>query len=865
MAGILNPKYAMTFVGGPVNAANLAAGGGFLPIVMADTHYLPVVAGGTMAAGPLPNTCVSDWRMLEVAYASVASVLAIAPTLAQLIHDIVFPELDWASGLLQAADAAGFLDWSVRSSLAEAVAVMVRGLTQHRTSAPNLWVADATRFVQLPPDITAAQIAALPADEQYIYSITLGMLVQSSSGEMHGLAVFSMICPGRTLQAMRTQEAFVDTVLSLSTALESQRAGFLGRNNRIKAREAGSFILSTAVVGSEYLVAVPPQGAFAVTTRLGPLAASEQNFPGYFHDAWPGCAPNLALLMPSTTGNNAFAFVSQMIGAAPTPAKVRALDEQVRSLMPLLEADAPPGQPVAARVTLMAKLLSEPRKADDPKSGSRGIDSAGWADIWNRPINRTLNAQLQAANTLPLVEYRVARILLSSDSALAILMLLKKVRPQNKLCKDISGAFIPSAIHTVFRRDIFTTGAGAAAVVKTEFFAALKTETIDKIVAGDWAPGSGLDIFGDILYPVICTLQEAPQFFDQHMPNETLDLFVDEWLLEKCTETLVAVFRRINLGGGGPNSLHSLLTTFAANVRRWNKFGADDGAIRSIDSLRLLQKQAALVAFREASIAWKDMLSLTPDVAVRPLEFAPTSGGAQAVLAQVDEQLARCEVERKRQATELGVSAVVHFDPGRHGYRPTSPTASSASGASSSRPLGLSGVSMRSTSPSRMSAVSFGQSPNDSVSQIGVTQPYNNLARVTGYVASSTGGNDAERIATETGSKVSEVKAYGNGFMFEGNVFGGPKDPDLTLQNSSPCWFAPNHKAHMFCPHPPGVCTHSAPPGVETRIMFGRPADQQGNGQQGYGKWQDKPKGGKGQQGSKGKGKGKPGNKRQGK
>ena len=79
----------------------------------------------------------------------------------------------------------------------------------------------------------------------------------------------------------------------------------------------------------------------------------------------------------------------------------------------------------------------------DAAAGSEAIatlDSAAWARILQQPQVKALLARLEPLNVTPLVEHRVARVLLSDPAAMAMQIVAGKCKPVQATLRQNGGS-----------------------------------------------------------------------------------------------------------------------------------------------------------------------------------------------------------------------------------------------------------------------------------------------------------------------------------------------------------------------------------------------------------------------------------------
>ena len=202
----------------------------------------------------------------------------------------------------------------------------------------------------------------------------------------------------------------------------------------------------------QLLICVPVTRCFDAGARYR-LSAREA-FPMYFLDAFRAAFPNIALLVGETIDpTEAWGYVSQMLGKQPESSSTQALEGSIGQLLPHLDTATLRAAPAQERVAEMQKLVRQMHadsgsdklvtSSGDAASDTEAIatlDSAAWARILQQPQVKALLARLEPLNVTPLVEYRVARVLLSDPAAMGMQIVAGKCKPVQATLRQMGAA-----------------------------------------------------------------------------------------------------------------------------------------------------------------------------------------------------------------------------------------------------------------------------------------------------------------------------------------------------------------------------------------------------------------------------------------
>ena len=200
-------------------------------------------------------------------------------------------------------------------------------------------------------------------------------------------------------------------------------------------------------------IAVPPENAFsfAALYRL----TKDQALPSYFELGWRRAYPGLSGLMGASCNSaEALRLTGRLLAAPPSESGLDSLSARVLLLLSHLDTAVLRTAPASDRVTKMEGLLkggggsasADGLSLADPgsvPSDASARDNVTWGRILAKPETKALVTALEALNVVPLVEYRVARLLLSSPSALGIHVIAGTSwsKPPTQLFRAMTAAF----------------------------------------------------------------------------------------------------------------------------------------------------------------------------------------------------------------------------------------------------------------------------------------------------------------------------------------------------------------------------------------------------------------------------------------
>ena len=190
-------------------------------------------------------------------------------------------------------------------------------------------------------------------------------------------------------------------------------------------------MVSQLVPHPRLTIPVPPANAFsfAALYRL----SKDDALPTFFELAWRSAYPALSSLMgPACTATTALQLTGRLLAAPPSESLLDSLAAKVSLLQPHLDNAALRNAPAADRVTKIESLLQSSGSSTSSGAGTSATTASGaaadssskdhvvWARVLDKPDTKTMVTALEALNVTHLVEYRVARLLLSSPSPLGI-------------------------------------------------------------------------------------------------------------------------------------------------------------------------------------------------------------------------------------------------------------------------------------------------------------------------------------------------------------------------------------------------------------------------------------------------------------
>ena len=804
-----DPRYDVVFAGGNPTAANITASGGEPLLDLQPTHWLVVVSGGDLPASPNGGNLKSvPWRVMEVAVFKVFAITQQCNAATLHGHTVILAVI---SSFFRMSVAGG-LSFNTLSSCKVALAELVRVAGPLARANPAAWTLGMAQLQVLPPQAGAA----VPAAERWLGELNFGML-STMDGAPRGAAVLCAMSTSRMTSAGRRTDDFKDAMEEVAEVIEMARPNWSTKAQRPKAVAAASIIMQK-VSGMPIHLITCCSGPRAYDLAVSLRFTAQEAFPGYFAMSWQAAYPSLAaLVLPSAESATALAFAGRLLGDTPSPAALDSLEAKIKTLLPHL--DTPSLRQAAAldRVSAMEPLLRSVRSGSLALSGgttdgdtATASDPLTWSRIFAQPLTVAFLAALEPHDIVPLIAYRGARVMLSHASPLGILMVAGKVKPPQKMLKNMAACALLASATIAVQRTMLVDDAN---VLRTEWFSAIPETLCAKLFSGKWkvdtTSPTSIDLWAEIAAPILAKRKGA-HYLEAHRHASAAAFFVSEYELRLGSPIIVAFFATIGVTGTAANSLASVLATFetlAGNVAAFpNKFAPGRQACQE------LLVQAGQRCFADAAAAWVLMLASPLEQASKPAEFAPATNGLHAILAQlrVKTDFVAQQIEIDNLTTVKPASAVSATASSlATAVLPHSGVASTLSGSSSAL----------SAAHSTLSHGSLALMP--SASQVGSPPGSQASFNLTGVVGDAA---DPQTLLAEWGSRTHELVPHGNGYFF-GNVYSGPADAHHVLPaNTCPASLCPNRRQqHKFCIFTPGSCTHPPPRGVPLSTYLDNP------------------------------------------
>ena len=522
---------------GTVTVPHIIAAGGDVQLLIAAEHWLNVVSGG------LPGTALAvggqQFSLRELDIAMFQMVKLDVAVLGRTIRSLA-SSLGAAAEKLQECLNEG-MPWVVLGSKVAAIACWVAWGRRCARLRPAQWLWDVAHMMALPPH-TGAE---LTAEARFSDEITFEML-STAEGAPRGAAAYRAVIPHGYIADGRRSPIFLDSLEEIVDAVELGRPGFGAMNSATRqARAFCSHILRLMPADvPQLLICVPAARCFDAGARYR-LSAIEA-FPMYFLDAFRAAFPNIALLVGETIDpTEAWGYVSQMLGKQPESSSTQALEGSVGQLLPHLDTASLRAAPAQERVAEMLKLVRQMHadtgsdkmvnSSGDVAIGSEAIaslDSVAWARILQQPQLKALLARLEPLNVTPLVEHRVARVLLSDPAAIGMQIVTGKCKPVQATLRQMGAACNKAAILLSFQRSLCVE----EGILMLTWYEAISDSAVQKLVSGKWntagvlssAAIDTLDWWGDFAQPLLLKKHGAT-FLSSLPPLATpADFFSDE-------------------------------------------------------------------------------------------------------------------------------------------------------------------------------------------------------------------------------------------------------------------------------------------------------------------------------------------------
>ena len=570
MAAAPDPRFNVTFSRGNPTAANLTASGGEPLLDLDQQHWLVVACGGDLIQSPNGGTLKSIlWRELEVVCYKVFYIAAAING-----HNIDGYTVSTATitSLFSQAHAGG-LTFGPRPSRECALAEIVRVALPLSQAARPAWTLGPASLQTLP----AHQGAAVPAALGWTTEMKYGML-STMEGAPRGVAIWCAMSPSRMTSAGRRQVEFTDVFDELSELAEVTRPGWNTKADRLKAVGLASILMQKLTPLPIHLVGCcVGNRAYDLATLFRFPAADA--FSGYFAMGWKAGYPSLTKLVGVTLDSaQALALAGRLLGETPSPAALDALEAKILVLLPHLDTPELRAAPALARVAAIEPLLRQVRTSGVAAAGSTESDAAAtitdpltWSRSFAIPLTTAFMVALEQVFTTPLVEHRVARILLSHACPLGIHMVANKVKPPHKMLKQMASGAKPASTLQAVQRHLCVD---ASNTLRMEWFPAIAGITCTKLFNGHWAVDKSsttcIDLWAEVAAPLL--LKKRGNHFLSKLPSlEPEHFFASEFALRMGGSTAHQRILRHNRCRGDSGRLPRLGILHISRPRRHNR------------------------------------------------------------------------------------------------------------------------------------------------------------------------------------------------------------------------------------------------------------------------------------------------------
>ena len=403
----------------------------------------------------------------------------------------------------------------------------------------------------------------------------------------------------------------------------------------------------------DLILPVPAVRSFATASlyRLSRVDA----FPSFFEEGWRSAYRSLSLLFgPTCDGAEALRLVGRLLSAAPSPDPTASLDARVRLLLPHLDTAVLREAPARDRTTAMEALLKTGSTPTSAASQGDGSSSSGPADdkdpvMWGRVFaqaqSKALFLLLDPLNVTPLVEYRVARVLLADPSPIGIHVIAKGVKVPSLLFRSIKAGFSQAAALLALQR---TMCVDPTNTLRLDWFPAFEASSLAKLTTGKLMVGASsaatMDVWGEFVGRLY-TFQKGPYSLSLLNAFSPAGFFSDEFALRVGSPIITAVWGFI--GVTGPATLvGSVAWTLQELHERAEKVACWTQAFAATrQACQALLQQAGARAFADAGVAWTLMLEAPVELAVKPVLLCPPTNGFHSILARCDAIITRTEIE----------------------------------------------------------------------------------------------------------------------------------------------------------------------------------------------------------------------------
>ena len=310
----------------------------------------------------------------------------------------------------------------------------------------------------------------MPAECAWFMQLDFSM-GSNATGSPLVLAALISVLPGWCSHVSRAQPAFQDAATELYDMVgESRGAGWPGAPPRRQALAVASHV-SQRLQAIELILPVSAVRAFSAASlyRLsrvdafpaflaGALPAGGQysrveSSPAFFEGGWKSAYPSLSLFSAACDGSEALRLAGRLLSAAPSPDLTASLDARVRLLLSHLDTAVLRGASAGDRTTAMEALLKSGAAAaggssagdTSPAPCAEDTDLVMWARVFAQPQSKALFLRLERLNVAPLIECRVARVLLLDPSPIGVHVIARGVNVPSLLFRSIQAGFSQAA------------------------------------------------------------------------------------------------------------------------------------------------------------------------------------------------------------------------------------------------------------------------------------------------------------------------------------------------------------------------------------------------------------------------------------
>ena len=657
---------------GRETAANFAASGPDIPLVLGQAHVLSLMSGGATSV---------TLRELEVAV--TAAVFVDREQLGATQLQLVCWSLSSIQAVIRSALMLG-MDTEPRGSMRAALHYFVSFVREQRRDHPQEFTfSRASAFHPLPA--TAAN--SLTQETAWVPEL----LVQSgvdAGNDAVVLAALINLLPNRYTPAGRLTDDFVDAVSELFGEAVSQQPDVQSKR---PARQAAVVVgaIKTRVPEARFIIYCPPARIFdeAQLYRYKP----EDTVQTRFKDAWNLAYPSLVELFTiSCSSSDAWSLVSMLVEGKPTYESLSALNSKVEGLIGIVDSD--PELRVGAasieqRAKAMLKVLQhKPSTQSESAEGAMPVDPArDTAMLTSRSSTKELLDELHKDDVVPLIKHRIIRTMLTLESMVGWQYLAGKP-PSLTHLKTYASCKAEAAIVQAFKRHLCVDSKGDK---QTGWYSSLdqggKCTLPMKMVKAEWAANGALafnpwlEVVGPMVKKYIGAHAVQPALDDLAKANPAA-LFTHPFMLKYGKDHMVRLFGFIGYGGSEDKSIAAVMRTLERYTERLdlipdvipNYAGQPFDFAGAKNSCRMDLQEAAVCAFVEFAGRIRGAIDSPAINAVRPTPFAEEGCGFQDALVDIEDLLGEMEGDVKKyirlsRATEMAAArAGTAWPPASH-------------------------------------------------------------------------------------------------------------------------------------------------------------------------------------------------------